>query len=91
MAGAAMADFVARIAQALERLAPPPAERVDLDAAEAFVAGHPERQDVRVVVGVTRHGAPYGLARLRNNPDELLAGDDLVPGLGEALSRTLSA
>ena len=86
---------VAGCALSVERLFVPPHVEAqiptDPDAAEAFVAGHPERQDVRVVVGVTRHGAPYGLARLRNNPDELLAGDDLVPGLGEALSRTLSA
>ena len=62
----------------------------DADDAAAFVAQHPERQDVRVVVGVLRDGATYGLARLRSNPDELLAGADLVPGLAAALGHTLS-
>lgn len=82
-------------ALAVERLFVPPHVESDLpddpDAAAAFVADHPERRDVRVVVGVTRDGGRYGLARLRSDADELLAADDLVPGLGAALSRTLSA
>lgn len=61
------------------------------DSAEAadFVAHHPERQDLRVVVGVTRAGASHGFARLKTQPDELLSGTDLVPGLARALARTL--
>lgn len=82
-------------ALAVERLFVPPHVEADIpddpDAAAAFVAEHPERRDVRVVVGVTRTGSRYGLARLESNPDDLLAADDLVPGLGEALTRTLSA
>ncbi len=81
-------------ALAVERLFVPPHVESDIpddpDAAAAFVAEHPERHDVRVVVGVTRAGTRYGVARLRTNPDDLLAADDLVPGLGEALTRTLS-
>lgn len=81
-------------ALAVERLFVPPHVEADIpvdpEAAATFVAEHPERRDVRVVVGVTRAGGRYGLARLRANPDDLLAADDLVPGLGEALSRTLT-
>ena len=50
----------------------------------------PPRQDARVVVGVTRAGDRHGLARLRAEPDELLGGADLVPGLADALARTLT-
>ena len=81
-------------ALAVERLFLPPHVEgdipADLEEAAAFVAGHPERHDVRAVVGVTRAGSRFGVARLRSNPDDLLAADDLVPGLGEALTRTLS-
>ena len=72
---------------------PPAAEgRIPEDPVEAaeFVAAHPERQDVRVVVGVDRAGHQHGLARLVSAPDELLAADDLVPGLVAALAHTLN-
>lgn len=62
----------------------------DPEQAAAFVAQHPRRHEVRVVVGATRAGAHYGIARLRAAENELLAGDDLVPGLALALSRTLA-
>ncbi len=82
-------------AVALERLFVPPhvEEQIPHDESEAetFVAQHPERQDVRVVVGVTRAGEHFGVARLRTRPEELLAAQDLVPGLAEVLSRTLAA
>lgn len=61
----------------------------DDDTAAEFVAHHPERQDVRVVVGVLRDGSHHGLARLVSAPDELLGSDDLVPGLVQALAETL--
>ncbi len=57
-------------------------------AAAKFVANHPQRQDVRIVVGVLRTGESHGLARLVNDPDELLGSDDLVPGLTAALFST---
>ena len=60
----------------------------DEDAAADFVAHHPRRQDVRVVVGTTRDGLGHGVARLRDQPDDLLGGADLVPGLTRALART---
>lgn len=61
----------------------------DPEAAVDFVMQHPEKTDVRVVVGVLRDGTQHGLARLVSNPDDLLGAADLVPGLTEALNRTL--
>ena len=59
-------------------------------AAAALVAAHPQREEIRVVVGVDRDGQRHGVARLRSQPDELLAGSDLVPGLVTALAHTLA-
>ena len=61
----------------------------DPEAAAAYVAAHPDRQEIRVVVGADRAGHRHGVARLVSVPDELLGGADLVPGLGEALAHTL--
>ncbi len=59
------------------------------ESAIAYVATHPERQEVRVVVGVDRDGRRHGLGRLASQPDELLAAEDLVPGLAVVLAHTL--
>ncbi|MDN5724530.1 MAG: PPA1309 family protein [Propionibacteriales bacterium] len=59
-------------------------------AAAQYVQAHPRREDIRVVVGVDRAGHRHGLARLVSQPDELLAGAELVPGLAEALAHTLA-
>jgi hypothetical protein len=82
---------VAGVALALERSFLTAAAEADLggSASAEAVAAHPARQDIRVVVAALRDGAGHGVARLKNHPDELLAGPDLVPGLGEALARTL--
>ena len=61
----------------------------DADAAAAYVAAHPARQDIRVVVGADRAGHVHGVARLVSQPDQLLGAADLVPGLGAALAHTL--
>jgi hypothetical protein len=61
----------------------------DADAAAAYVAAHPDRQEIRVVVAADRAGNRHGVARLVSRPEELLAAEDLVPGLGEALAHTL--
>lgn len=61
----------------------------DLDEAAEVVARHPERQDIRVVVGVDRSGAHHGVARLVSRPEDLLGGPDLVPDLTTALADTL--
>lgn len=62
----------------------------DPQAAAAAVAVHPQRQEIRVVVGVDRSGQRHGVARLVSHPEELLGSDDLVPGLAEALAHTLA-
>lgn len=80
-------------ALSLERTFLPVAYEGDLPAepelAAEVVAAHPERQEIRVVVGVDRAGNRHGVARLVSQPDELLAAADLVPGLADALAHTL--
>ncbi len=58
------------------------------EAAARYVAGHPHRQDLRVIVGVTRGGARHGLGRHRAS-GELFSDPELVPALAAALARTL--
>lgn len=62
----------------------------DPEAAAAHVAAHPDRQEIRVVVGADRVGNTHGVARLVSRPDQLLGAEDLVPGLGAALAHTLA-
>ena len=62
----------------------------DPEAAAAAAAEHPQRQEIRVVVGADRAGNRHGVARLVAQPDELLGAPDLVPGLAAALAHTLS-
>ncbi|MFZ1410204.1 MAG: PPA1309 family protein [Micropruina sp.] len=86
-------DAVHGCAIALERTFLPADAEGDLtddpDQNARIVATHPRRQDVRVVVGCTRDGQRHGVGRLQSNPDDLLGGQDLVPGLTSALARTL--
>ncbi len=102
VAGDDLAQTLARIAWpptvagcvlALERLFLPADAEVELPedpaAAARVVADHPQRLDLRVVVGVTRDGAQHGVARVRGDAQELIGGNDLVPALASALSRTL--
>lgn len=85
-------EMVEGCAIALERAFLPPQFEADLpedpDEAADFVAKHPNKTDVRVVVGVLRDGTKHGLARLVSDPDDLLGAEDLVPGLAEALFDT---
>lgn len=85
---------VAGCAIAVERTFVPPDVEPELpedpEDAAAFVASHPRRQDIRVVVGVLRGGDHHGLARLRTRSEDLLGGADLVPGLTAALALTLA-
>lgn len=86
-------DSVDGVAIAMERTFLPPEfeDQIPQDPDEAveFVMQHPQKTDVRVVVGVLRDGSQHGLARLVSNPDDLLGAEDLVPGLTAALNRTL--
>lgn len=83
-------------ALSVERLmVPPDAEREmpqDEGAALAWLAAHPERQEVRIVVAVLRDGSRAAALRMRAHDDEqsVLTGPDLVPALAAALSATLA-
>jgi hypothetical protein len=57
---------------------------------ESWVARHPERQEVRMAVGVLRDGTRQAAVRLRSKDvdSEVLSGPDLVPNLAEALLAT---
>lgn len=85
-------DTVEGCALAMERafLGPEHESEIPDDPQEAaqFVARHPAKTDVRMVVGVLRDGTRHGLARLTSNPDDLLGAEDLVPGLTGALLDT---
>ena len=84
-------------ALAVERVAlPPAAEREaaaigDAEERMAFLNAHPDRQDVRMVVGVLRNGEAWCAIRSRtqDSSDRVVTGDVLVPGLVEALNATL--
>lgn len=80
----------------VERLmVPPEVEKgmpQDEDEALRWLAEHPARQEVRLVVAVLRDGSRSAAIRMRAHDDEteVLTGEDLVPGLADALSATLS-
>jgi hypothetical protein len=82
-------------AAVVERLVLPPAADgqvpEDPTAAEEFAREHPDRQEVRIAAGVTRHGASYCAVRLREHDEDasVMGGADLVPGLIELLRGTL--
>ena len=86
---------VAGCAVVVERLVLPPSADgqvpEDLAEAQAFAADHPDRQEVRMVAGVTRAGATYCAMRLRahDDPQSVVAGADLVPALIDLLRATL--
>jgi len=86
-------DTVFGCAVSTERTFLPAAAEADIPddpaAAAAYVAGHPARQEIRVVVGADRAGNTHGVARLVSSPEDLLGAEDLVPGLGAALAHTL--
>ena len=52
---------------------------------------HPGRQDVRLLVAVTRDGQSRCLLRQRANDsdDKVALGDEIAPGLVHALTATL--
>lgn len=61
----------------------------DPNEAERFVNAHEHRQDMRVVVGVLRSGESHGVARVKSEPNELLGGPELAPGIARTLANTL--
>jgi hypothetical protein len=88
-------EEVVGCAAVVERLVlPPDADGqipADAAAAEEFARSHPDRQEVRIVAGVTRAGASYCALRLRSHddPTSVMAGADLVPQLTQLLAATL--
>ena len=74
-------DLATRIAEALERLAPPPARPVDLDAADAFVAVRSLAPDVVLLDIRLPDLDGFGVA-------EVLAGDEDAPAVVLVSSRS---
>lgn len=79
----------------VERVVLPPAaeESMPADPASAldYLMGHPDRQDVRLAVGVLRSGESWCAVRTRAHDDDasVAGAADLVPGLVEAVAATL--
>jgi hypothetical protein len=81
-------------AAVVERLVLPPGAEDDVPEGEeavAYVAAHPDRQEVRIVVGALRSGASYCALRLRAHDEDasVLGGQDLVPQLLQLVRATL--
>jgi hypothetical protein len=69
---------------------PPSAEQAlaDVEDPTALAAEHPDRREVRMVVGVVRDGSQAAVLRLRGQgdaEDERVTGPDLAPALAQAL------
>jgi hypothetical protein len=91
-------DAVVGCALTVERLMLPPSAEASVPEGLSdkkltkWVAEHPDRQEVRMTVGVLRDGTRDSALRLREKdaPTEVLTGSGLVPGLAEALSATFA-
>lgn len=82
-------------ALAIERLVLPPSAEATMpeDDAEAitYAHSHPDRAEIRLVVGVLRDGTRQAVMRVRGHeePGELVVQPDLSPQLSDALAATL--
>lgn len=96
LAQLAWPESVHGAAISVERLVLPPAAQDEAeaitDAAErlAFLQARPDREDIRMVVGVLRSGESWCVLRSRTHDDDasIYQGKQLVPGLTEALAAT---
>ena len=96
LAQLAWPESVHGAAISVERLVLPPAAQDEAeaitDAAErlAFLQARPDREDIRMVVGVLRSGESWCVLRSRTHDDDasIYQGEQLVPGLTEALAAT---
>jgi len=95
LAGLSWPDGVDGVAITVERVVLPPAAEEGLpddpDLAVEYLATHPDRQDVRIAVGVLRDGSSWCAVRTRANDADASVGQgaDLVPGLVAAVRATL--
>lgn len=89
-------DGVDGAALTVERIVLPPEAERDLpddpDQALSALLAHPQRQDVRLAVGVLRDGPSWCAVRQRaaDRDDAVGQGADVVPGLVEALRATFA-
>jgi hypothetical protein len=96
LGGIAWPPEVLGAALVVERLMLPPGAEAQLPREEqealAWLAEHPDRQEVRMAVGVLRDGSRECVLRLAGRDDDtsVLSGPDLVPGLTTALAATLA-
>lgn len=96
LAQLAWPESVHGAAISVERLVLPPAAQEEAeaitDAAErlAFLQARPDREAIRMVVGVLRSGESWCALRSRAHDDDasVYQGEQLVPGLVEALATT---
>ena len=96
LAQLAWPESVHGTAISVERVVLPPAAQEGggalTDAAErlAFLQARPDREDIRMVVGVLRSGESWCALRSRTHDDDasIYQGEQLVPGLTEALAAT---
>lgn len=98
LAHIAWPEEVTGCALVMERLMLPPSAEADLpdegtapESRTEHAARHPDRQEVRLVVGVLRDGGRECAVRMRahDSPQDVLTGD-LLPQLAEALMMTLA-
>ena len=95
LGGISWPEAVVGAALAIERIVVPPGADSDLpddpEKAVEALANHPQRQDVRLLVAVTRDGQARCLLRQRahDSDDQVAAGEDIAPGLVHALRATL--
>jgi len=96
LAGLSWPPEVLGAALTVERLMVPPSVEADMPHDEAnalqWLAQHPQRQEVRIVVAVLRDNSRSAALRMRAHDDEasVLTGGDLVPALADALAATFA-
>lgn len=89
-------ETVAGCALVVERIVLPPATEdtmpEDPEQVTSWAQNHPERTDVRIVVGVLRDGRQGSIMRVRGHEDEsdLIRDPEFSPDLGAALAATFS-
>lgn len=89
-------DSVRGCAVALERIVLPPGAEdhvpTEGQAAVLWAQNHPQRTDVRVVVGVLRDGTRTSVVRIRGHEEdeELIREAELSPEIADVLAETLT-